>query len=225
MKILLLCEDYYHPGEVPVEGVKYLEKKGYTFDIIKDANDFDPEKLKDYPVVILSKSNQRNQEINDPWMTEKIQEAFVNYVENGGGLIAVHNATVPSETSEALNKLIGSKFVFHPNNCPVTVQTIKPHPVTKGVEQFTEIDEHYRLEILTDDVDILMASYSPSQGEEEKYTDEPYFNTTAWIDAACYVRTQGKGRICVILPGHIIEVWLNPEFQKLLENAINWVKS
>jgi len=44
----------------------------------------------------------------------------------------------------------------------------------------------------------------------------------AAICAAGYVRTQGRGRVCVLTPGHNLPVWLNPQFQKLLTNALNW---
>ena len=222
MKVLLLCDDYWHPGDVPIDGVKPLEAAGFEFDVITDATDFDTDVLKKYPVILLCKSGEISATNKDSWKTAEVQKAFVDYIESGGGLVAVHNATVPGENTGVMDKLIGSKFVFHPNNCPVTVQPIKPHPVTAGVGMFCEMDEHYRLEILSDDVDIIMASYSPAQGEESKYQDEPYHNTTAWIDAAGYVRTQGKGRICVLTPGHLPCVWQNPNFLRALNNALKW---
>jgi len=222
-KLLLLCDDYWHPGNVPSEGIKPLEEKGYSFDVIFNADDFSPDMLGKYAAVMLCKSNQRSQEDETPWMTNEIQKAFVNYVENGGGLLAVHNATVPSETSEVISRLMGCKFTFHPNNCPVLVSPLKPHPITEGVGSFTEIDEHYRLEILSDDVDIILASYSPAQGDETKFEEDPYHNTTQWLGAAGLTRKQGKGRVCVLTPGHLLPVWLNSEFQKILANAVNWV--
>jgi type 1 glutamine amidotransferase len=87
---------------------------------------------------------------------------------------------------------------------------------------FCETDEHYRIEIIAPDVDVLLASYSPPQGEESKYKEDPYFNTPATVCAAGYVRTQGKGRVCVLTPGHLLPVWLNAQFKKLLANALRW---
>ncbi|MCL2421558.1 MAG: ThuA domain-containing protein [Defluviitaleaceae bacterium] len=222
MRVLLICDDFYHPGNVPIEGVAPLKQKGFEFDIITDANDFKPEMLSDYPVVFLSKCDEITQADQRPWKTPAIQQAFVDYVEKGGGLLAIHTATVAGENTKALDNLIGSKFVYHPADCPVTVQPIKPHPVTKGVDMFCEVDEHYRLDILADDIDILIASYSPPQGVPEKYEEEPYTNTVAWISPAGYVRTQGKGRVCVLTSGHLLPVWHNPNFQRILENALQW---
>jgi type 1 glutamine amidotransferase len=87
---------------------------------------------------------------------------------------------------------------------------------------FCETDEHYRLEILSPDADILLASYSPPQGEESKYQEAPYHNTPAAVCPAGLVRTQGKGRVCVLTPGHHLAVWHNAQFQQLLVNALNW---
>ena len=222
MRVLLLCDDYWHPGQIPVDGVSPLKEQGFHFDIIKNASEFKPDMLSGYPVVILSKCDESTPDEKKSWKTVAVQEAFIDYVENGGGLLIIHTGLVAGENTKALDLLIGSRFTFHPNDCPVTVQPVKPHPVTDGVEMFCEIDEHYRLDIIADDIDILMASYSAPQGEEKKYGDDPYHNSSAWIGAAGYVRTQGKGRVCALTPGHHLHVWHNPQFQRVIENALRW---
>jgi len=222
MKTLLLCDDHWHPGNVPINGIAPLKAKGYSFDVIKDAGDFDPDMLNAYDTVMLCKCNHKSQSDNSPWLTEEIQESFIGYVHDGGGLLVIHNGTVFDERTHSLSRLVGCRFTFHPNNCPVTAAPIKPHPITDGVGMFCEIDEHYRLEILTGDIDVIIASYSAGQGDESKYDKEPYFNTSAWIGAAGFVREHGKGRVCTLTPGHLPNVWLNPHFQKTLENALLW---
>jgi type 1 glutamine amidotransferase len=222
MRVLLLCDDYWHPGKVPIEGVSPLAEKGFQFDTITDANNFKPDTLSQYPVVILSKCDEVSQTDKQSWKTESVQQAFIDFVEGGGGLVVIHTGTVPGKHTPALDRLLGCRFIGHPNECPVTVQPIKPHPVTEGVGMFCENDEHYRLEILAPDADVLIASYSPSQGDENKYEEDPYHNTPASICPAGYVRTQGKGRVCVLTPGHLLAVWHNPQFQRILSNALHW---
>ncbi|MDR1869117.1 MAG: ThuA domain-containing protein [Treponema sp.] len=223
MRVLLICGDYWHPPQTAADGIAPLAQLGFQFDIITNANDFSPGKLKEYPVVILAKCDEVSQEDRQPWKTEAVQKAFVDYVENGGGLVALHSGLVGGKNTETLDKLIGCRFLGHPNNCPVTVQSVKPHHVTESVGMFCETDEHYRIEITAPDADVLLASYSPPQGEESKYQQDPYFNTPASVCAAGYVRTQGKGRVCALTPGHLPPVWLNPQFQRLLANALRWV--
>jgi type 1 glutamine amidotransferase len=222
MRVLLICDDYWHPGQVPIDGVAPLAEKGFQFDVITCAKDFKPEALSNYAAVLLSKCDEVSREDKTSWKTEAVQQAFVGYVENGGGLLVVHTGTVAGNQTETLDRLIGCRFITHPRDCPVTVQPVKPHPVTEGVGAFCETDEHYRIEILAEDADVLIASYSAAQGAPEKYGEDPYNNTTAWIAAAGFVRTQGKGRVCVLTPGHLLPVWLNPEYQRTLANALNW---
>jgi type 1 glutamine amidotransferase len=222
MRVLLLCDDYWHPGQVPINGVAPLAEKGFQFDVITDAKEFKPEALSNYAAVLLSKCDEVSREDKTSWKTEVVQRVFIDYVENGGGLLVVHTGTVAGKQTEALDRLIGCRFAFHPRDIPVTVQPIKPHPVTEGVGVFCEIDEHYRLEIFATDADVLIASYSPAQGAPEKYEEDPYNNAQVFIAAAGYVRAQGKGRVCVLTPGHLLPVWLNPEYQRTLANALNW---
>ena len=35
-------------------------------------------------------------------------------------------------------------------------------------------------------------------------------------------RNEGKGRVCVLTPGHNLEIWQHPSYQKLLLNSIHW---
>jgi len=221
-RILLLCDDEYHPGQVPIDGIKPLQEKGYNFDIITNGSEFSPEILQNYNVVIISKADHITREDLTSWKTLQVQQAFVDYVENGGGLIVSHSGTVAGANTDVLDKLAGCKFKFHPVDCPVFSEPIKPHPITEGVEAFTEVDEHYQLKILADDIDIVMASYAAAQGDEAKYVTEWYHNSPAKIAPSAFVRTQGKGRVAVLTPGHHLKVWLNPNFQRLLENAMNW---
>jgi len=218
MRILLLCDDRYHPGNVPIAGLEPL----FIADVVTDTTNFEFATLAKYDVVILSKSDHISETNHSPWKTTEVQKVFVEYVENGGGLLVAHSGTVAGEDTTLLDNLIGSKFVMHPNRAPVTVGVVKPHTVTENVEIFCELDEQYRLEILQDDIDILLASYAPAQGDAAKYETDSYNNYPAHIAPCGYVRTQGKGRICVLTPGHLTEVWLNEEFQKLLANGVRW---
>lgn len=35
-------------------------------------------------------------------------------------------------------------------------------------------------------------------------------------------RREGDGRVCVLTPGHNLEVWLHPSYRTLIRNALGW---
>ncbi|MDR0248081.1 MAG: ThuA domain-containing protein [Oscillospiraceae bacterium] len=223
MRVLLLCDDYWHPAAVAAEGVRPLASRGFDFTALTHAGDFRAALLPQYDAVLLAKSDNTSREDKTPWKTEETQRAFADYVSGGGGLLAVHSALVPGKDTGILDTLIGCRFVTHPRECPVTAQPLKPHPVTEGVGAFRETDEHYIIEVLAPDADILFASYSPPQGSPEKYGSEPYDNCPGRVCACGFTRREGKGRVCALTPGHFPAVWQNPHFQRTLENALRWV--
>ena len=211
-KILVLCDDVWHPAEVIERGLADLPDKVAKFDFVRDAKDIlTEEMLQEYPLIINCKSDHLTSGNSAPWfepgVTEVGPKEFENYVRNGGGLLSVHAGnTYHDRNCPEYAELIGNQFVTHPARCSVKVTPVKQHPVTDGVENFTVRDEHYEIKVTAEDAEILLTSESETGGKQ----------------TAGYVRTLGEGRICVLTPGHILSVWQNPMFQKLLVNAIKW---
>ena len=206
MKILVICHDKYHPGNTVIDGLNVVKNNDFEFNFIQNGLDVDQSTFKDYKLIVIAQNDEATPENQISWETEEIQDAFVKYVETGGGLLVVHSGLVAGKNTEKLHNLIGARFISHPAASMITVGVLKPHPVTKDVKTFTVPDEHYILKILSEDIDILMASYS-----------QPSI-----IAPACYVRHQGKGRVVVLTNGHNLEAWLDSNFQRLLTNSIYW---
>jgi len=221
--VLLICGDKWHPAATPIQGIEPLKEKGFIFDIIENCKNFNGSLLNKYRVVILAKSDETSETDNTSWKSEEIQDNFISYVENGGGLLVLHNGTVPGINTDKIDKLAGCRFVFHPHECNVIFKPVKNHPVTNDVQMFQETEEQYRLEIFSADIDIIAASFTDKQGDQNKIKEDPYNNAEPWISAAVFVRHQGRGRVCVITGGHNPAVWKNRQFQKLTENAIYWL--
>lgn len=223
MRILVLCDDYWHPKNDILEGLSPIFKPEWHIDFMTDATEIKTQKLANYEVVIITKADEIAPDNYQVWKTDKNQLALVNYVENGGGLFVLHAGTVSGENTEIYDQLIGCRFQYHPRDSAVTVAPLKPHPICEGVEPFTEIDEHYWIEILRSDVDVIFASTSPAQGAKEKYETEPYDNCPTTVYPSGYTRTQGKGKICVLTPGHRLPVWHHDQYQKAIKNALKWL--
>jgi len=206
MHALVLCDDYWHPAAVAREGLDRLEAEGeFAFDWIEDANEWSAERMAGYPVAVLVKSNNVSAADRTPWMTPEAENAFLEYVRAGKGLLVVHSGSAGYKETPVLRALMGGVFDQHPPQCMVTVQPQAGHPLTAGSDPFTAKDEHYFM--LLDDAEA-----------------EVYLTTTSehGTQPGGWTRMEGEGRVCMLTPGHNVEVWLHPSFQALLGNALRW---
>jgi len=205
MKVLVLCDDYWHPGRIPREGLRALHANEFAFEWIEDARDLSPDTMMAYPLVILTKSNKVSSNDQAGWMTEEMQAAFSEYVRKGNGLLAIHSGTAEYEHKPVLRSLLGGIFHHHPEQCPVTVTPHEGHPLCAGASSFTLKDEHYFMAMDDPDVDVFVTT-SSEHGEQPG----------AWK------RVEGNGRVAVLTPGHNLEVWLHSSFQTLVVNCLRW---
>ncbi len=205
MHALVLSGDHWHPTEVVRGGLGPLTTKGFTFDWIVDAREFTTAKLAAYSTVVLSKSNNTSESIDDPWMTGQVEAAFVDYVRDGNGLLVLHSGSAGYRETPALRALLGGVFESHPKQCPVTVEPKPGHPLTAGAAAFTAVDEHYLMKLDDRDADVFMTTRS-------EHGEQP----------GGWTRGEGRGRVCMLTPGHNLDVWLEPSYQALLENALRW---
>lgn len=204
MKVLVLCDDYWHPAQVPRQGVAALPQSQFTFDFIESAADWSPEIMMDYPLVILTKSNNVSSQDQTPWMTESTESAFTEFIHKGNGLLAIHSGTAEYEQTRMLRRLLGGVFHHHPEQCAVQVMPHAGHPLCRDIDPFTVKDEHYFMEF-DPEVDVFVTT-----------TSEHGYQPGGWR------REEGSGRVSVLTPGHNLEVWLHPSFQALLLNSLSW---
>lgn len=205
MHTLVLCGDFHHPVETTRRGLEALGNCGFTFDWLHEAPDWSPAKMNDYSLVIFGKANHMSPQDQNPWATPDVESAFLDYVKQGNGLLVLHSGTALYNKTPTLRALFGGIFEMHPPQCPVTVKPRAGHPLTEGSTAFTLIDEHYHMIVDDPTVDHFLSTSS-----------EHGTQTGGWT------RTEGDGRVCVLTPGHNVEVWLHPSFQRLLLNSMRW---
>lgn len=212
MKILITCDDYWHPGEVIERGLRFLEEDGHTLDFVRDARDIlTPEMLEEYPLFINAKMNQigsANQNLwFDPEAAEVLEKDLERYIRNGGGFLALHAGnSFFLDQSEAYCRLLGCAFIRHPPRCRITVSPAARHPITEGIPEFSIRDEHYEVRLLAEDAEIILESRSETGG----------------VQVAGYVRELGGGRICSLMPGHILSVFQNEAYRQVIRQAVCW---
>ena len=223
-KILVLCDDLWHPAEVIERGIRGLGDGAYSFDVVKSAKDIlTPKRLKQYDAVIIAKSNNVNAANTAPWFEESVTEVgpeeFRAYLERGGGIVFVHSGTCIGERflgdaderfkkpARGMQALHGCTMNGHPLRCNCDIYVTDPDsPLTEGVGAFTVHDEHYQISDLAGDAQVFLQWDSAPGGTQP----------------AGWTRKIYGGRIVVLTPGHTLDVWENPEFRKLLVNAIEW---
>jgi type 1 glutamine amidotransferase len=138
-------------------------------------------------------------------MTPEVEQAMRAFVRQGGGLLAVHSGTAGYESTPVLRALLGGVFVKHPPRCPVTAEPRPGHPLARGAAAFTSTDEHYVMALDDARADVFLTTRS-------EHGEQP----------GGWTRGEGEGRVCVLTPGHTVDVWLQPGFQVLLERALLW---
>jgi type 1 glutamine amidotransferase len=205
LRVLVLCDDKWHPAAVPRTGLAALGDLGLAFDWIENAHEWSAERMAQYPLVILVKANNVSSSDPTPWMTEEVQAAFAAYVQAGNGLLAIHNGTAGYREALCLRSLLGGVFLQHPAQCPVTVEPKAGHPLTVDSACFTAKDEHYFMALDDPQADVFLTTTS-------EHGSQP----------AGWTRTDGAGRVCVLTPGHNVEVWLQPGYQALIRNGLRW---
>lgn len=210
--VLVLCDDFWHPGEVIKRGIGCIKTSDFSFDFVYDAKDIlNLKMLERYPVILNCKSNVINGANEHAWFEDGVTEVGVkeleDYVKSGHGFISLHagNAMHKDKDGPYVN-FVGNSFIGHPPRCEIEVKISGNHPVVEGVGNFSIRDEHYAIDVSAPDAVELFRTHSPSGGDQ----------------TGGYVREIGKGRLCVLTPGHILAVWEHPAFQKLLLNALAW---
>ncbi len=213
-KVLLVCDDVWHPAEVIERGLKAMDREELEFDPVKTAKDIlSPAFVRRYDTLVICSGAAINAANSNPWFEPKVTEfgpeEIRDYVKNGGGLVVVHAGLTIGGCDHpvpAYTETVGSVFLGHPPREMTHVHIAKKNAITEGVEDFSERDEHYRINVSAENA-------------------EPFLETVSEHGGSCisgYTRTFGKGRVAVLTPGHTLAVWEIINFQKLFKNAIRW---
>lgn len=207
MKVLVLCDDRWHPAATPRAGLAALGDCGFDFDWIENANEWSAARIAAYRLVLLTKSNNVSAQDETPWMQPAVESAFRDYVQAGNSLLAIHSGTAGYQDSPLIRSVIGGTFLRHPAQCPVTIASAVQHPISTDITPFTVVDEHYVMALDDPQAEVILTASSANEAE---------------VQPAGWCRSEGKGRVCVLTPGHNLEVWQHPTYQTIIRNALRW---
>ena len=131
-RILVLCDDVWHPAEVIEKGMMSLDTDAYQFEFVKTAKDIlTPEMIREYPLIICCKSNSVTSGNPAPWFENTVTEVmggeFRSYVEQGGAFLAVHSGNVFTGAGDGVEEytdFVGNRFLSHPLRCEVILKKV-----------------------------------------------------------------------------------------------------
>jgi type 1 glutamine amidotransferase len=156
-----------------------------------------------------------------PGIKPEQQEAFDALLKKGIGVVSMHHNLGAHQKWEEFRKIIGGKFCTsenvidgakvkqatwdHDQEVKVTVVD-KEHAITKGIEDFQIHDETYGGCWISPDVKVLLKTDHPKNKPGQ----------IAWVSE------YGNSPVAYIMLGHDSQAWKNPNYPKLLLQAIQW---
>ncbi|QBG48820.1 hypothetical protein EGM51_15950 [Verrucomicrobia bacterium S94] len=188
-----------------------LEESGrFDVDVVTDPEKLTPAFLADYDV-LLSNWNAFGKNKPASW-SEELKKAYVDFVRNGGGHVAVHAGSSSFYDWEDYQKICLATWkggTGHKKPHEFEVRIAKPdHPAVRGLENFTTTDELWFKPFVQPGVTVLAESFSQYTGN--------------WEPAAL-AGEFGKGRCFTLLLGH--DDWFinnSDGFKKLLVRGTAW---
>lgn len=151
----------------------------------------------------------------ETWITEAQGRAVKEFVENGGGFYALHNASHISLSSKDYREVMGGAFAGHPPVRPFKVRVTNPdHPITRGVSDFMVTDEQHYLIYDKDPKDVILRSEN---------LDGLRFQDKGMGSVAGWAYDYGKGRVAFTAPGHNLHAMWQPEYVRIQQNAVRWL--
>jgi uncharacterized protein len=154
---------------------------------------------------------------------EKQKKDFMALTEKGVGLVFLHHSLVSYQHWDDFMQVLGGRYYLEPyeeNGVEIPasgyeheqllqISVADPdHPVTLGVAGFEIADEVYSGYRVLPDVHTLLLTDHPLSTPE-----------VGWA------HRYGKSRVVYLQSGHDRLAYANPQYQKLIGNAIQWVSA
>ena len=157
---------------------------------------------------------------NFPAITDAQRERFAALIESGMPLIVMHHSLCGHSNWQQYREMIGGGYVrwateidgraypasSYKYDLEMNIQVMdREHPITRGIEDFTIIDEGYKDMYIREGIHLLLKTDHPDATPEVAWTTK-----------------YGKGIIFAIALGHDNKAYENPNLRRILHQAIQW---
>lgn len=212
-RALALIGDRYHsPVYIRDNLIKAFVRENIPVTFIENVSALNRESLQQHQLLIILRDGMNWPDGYDKphvkWMTDEQQQAIWDFVNQGGGFLALHNSQGLYPPGGLYYQLFGGDYGGHPKPYVFTVRVEnKDHPITAGVEDFEVFDEQHTVKYYLDHEHLLLRSIARD-------------NLAA---PAGWWREVGTGRFCYLAPGHTPDALGHPMMQRLIRNATRWL--
>ena len=230
--------------------LKVLSSKSGAFEAVftTDIEMFAPEKIRQFDAVILNntcsnnpkrdlfldivtargggltkKLGQKYKDLSDEQRKARaaaLEKSLLDFVADGGGLVAIHGAIVTFNTSDAFGEAIGAHFDYHPRAQEFALTPAEAdHPLLKAFagRPFIHTDECYMMK----GKDYAKRNFRPLltvDGTKIKGARKQ----AAPVIYAAWIKKHGKGRVFYVGPGHFPESYLSAAMLRFYLDGIQY---
>lgn len=219
------------------------EKEGFSLTASKDGSLFSADYLERFDVVFFYTSGSLQNPGTDghPPISAVGKQALLDWVEKGGGFMAVHAGSDTYHTNESFDgnaprdgrghryelhgeasdpyiKMLGGEFINHGPQQEATATVVDTDfPGMEGLgDELHVLEEWYSLKEFAADEHVLLVMQT--EGMEGAPYERPDYPLS-------WARSYGEGRVYYNAMGHREDVWDSAYYQAMLAGAIKWVSS
>lgn len=214
IRILLLSGNNNHEWTSTTPYIKniYEQSGKFSVDVTEKPENMDEEMLSGYDVIVSNWNAFPKQ--HDLW-NEDTKKAFLSFIEQGGGFVAIHAASAAHydwpEYLKVTGGTWGSKTHHGPQSTFEVIVLNSSHPITKGMKNFKIHDELWVDLLVHEDAKILAYAHA------EEYAGEP-----DKTEPLLLITETGERRGFYHVLGHDTAAMASPEWQLLLLRGTEW---
>lgn len=196
--LVAVLGDYWHSRAMIEEALQAAERRLGNIRIHSvDAENELLEQLAGRPAaVIIYRCRTMGGPDEEPkaWLSPAGEQAIVQYVSNGGRLLAWHSGLAFYEKESAYVEMLRGRFLHHP-----PMKNVDYIDAVTGETIMTLFDEHYFVEVDEDRTEVFLYSLA---GKDRQIA--------GWMHA------YGQGKVCCLVPAHDRTALHQEKFQRLL---------
>jgi cytochrome c len=201
-----------------IEAGRDVMDERFGADATEDPGRFSDDGLRDVDVVVLLHTN------GPGVLTGSQREAFQRWVEDGGGVVAIHAAANADRDWPWYGELLGgARFRNHPPGelqfqATTVVREDADHPATKPLPpNWERTDEWYNFAPEPGPAAHVLATLDERRYDEDDGTAAPDRHPIAWCTRV------GSGRSLYTALGHGAEAWSEPLYRAHVLGAVKSV--